>query len=92
MFRIVTKMKRQLAIDVREEVRQAGVTCEPVDRCTPVGCRSVGMTFRLTSESRLNELSRKDRHHIAATVIQHTGGLDSVNAFNDTGSTRWTHS
>ena len=78
MFRSVTKMKRQLAIDARKEAKQAGLTYEPVDRCTPVGCASVGMllsAFRLTSEERFLELSRRDRHHIAAAMMQHTGGM-----------------
>ena len=31
--------------------------------------------FRLISEDRFNELTRKDRHHLAASLMQHTGGM-----------------
>ena len=77
-YRSVSKMKKQLAIDAREAAKEAGVAYEPVDRCTPVGYKGVGMVlsaFGLTSKAKFNALSRKDRHHVAALVMQHTGGM-----------------
>ena len=77
-YKSLAKMKKQLAIDARQAAQDAGVPYEPVDRCTPVGYKGVSMilsSFALTSEERFNALSRKDRHHIANTVMQHTGGM-----------------
>ena len=76
--RNITRMKKQIAIDAREEARANGHAFQPADRCSPVGRRSISMilsAFRLTSEERFNELCRKDRHHIADSVMQHTGGM-----------------
>ena len=77
-YRAVTKMKRQLAIDARATAKAAGVAYEPVDRCTPVGHKGVSMilsAFALTGEVNFNAMLRKDRHHVAGLVMQHTGGL-----------------
>ena len=77
-YRSVSKMKKQLAIDARKAAKDAGVAYEPVDRCTPVGKQGVSMIlsgFALTSEERFNALSRRDRHHVANAVMQHTGGM-----------------
>jgi len=76
--RNIQRMKRQLAINARAAAAADGVAYVPVDRCAPVGRRGISMilsAFRLTSEERFNELPRKDRHHIAASVMQHTGGM-----------------
>ena len=76
-YRSMHKMKKQLAIDARAAAEEAGKIYEPVDRCTPIGRKGVGMilsSFQLTSEEKFNALSRRDRHHVAATMIQHTGG------------------
>ena len=76
--RSITKMKKQLTIDARAKADTAGIPYAPVDRCTPVSRRGVSMllsAFRLSSETRFNELSRKDRHHMACGVMQHTGGM-----------------
>ena len=76
--RIITKMKKQLVIDARADAVAAGVVYAPVDRCTPVARPGVSMllsAFRLSSEPRFNQLSRKDRHHVAGMVMQHTGGM-----------------
>ena len=78
VFRSVTKMKKQLAIDARDTAKQKGVVYAPVDRCTPVGSRDISMmlsAFGVTSESKFNALPRKDRHHIAASVMKHSGGM-----------------
>ena len=78
VYRSLTKMKRQLAIDARASAKEAGTVYEPVDRCVPVAKRDVSMVlsaFRLTGEPRFNELLRVDRHHVAALVMQHTGGM-----------------
>lgn len=78
VYRQLNKMKKQLVIDARESAREAGVPYAPVDRCTPVGRRGVSMmlsAFGLTSYEKFKALPRKDRHHIAVSVMQHTGGM-----------------
>ena len=78
MYRSVSKMKKQLAIDARAAAAEAGTAYEPVDRCTPIGNRGVNMilsAFALTCEEQFNKLSRRDRHHVAASIMQHTGGM-----------------
>ena len=39
--------------------------------------------FRLTSETRFNELTRKDRHHLVASLLQHAGGIMRFGHFRD---------
>ena len=77
-YRSVSKMKKQLAIDARAAAAEAGTDYEPVDRCTPIGQRGVSMilsAFALWNERQFNRLSRRDRHHVAALMMQHTGGM-----------------
>ena len=76
--RSIIKMKKQLVLDAREAADAAGVPYAPVERCTPVARRGVNMllsAFRVSGESRFDALVRKDRHHIASMVMQHTGGM-----------------
>ena len=77
-YRILSKMKKQLAIDARNVAKEAGVPYEPIDRCTPLGQRTISMilsSFELTSKEKFAALSRKDRHHVANALMQHTGGM-----------------
>ena len=78
VHRNITKMKRQLTIDARAVADAEGVAYAPVDRCKPLGRRGVSMmlsAFRVSSETRFNGLARANRHHLAASVMQHTGGM-----------------
>ena len=74
----IHKMMQQLKIDARAEAAASGVAYAPVDRCTAVGVRSVSMllsAFQVTDRKRFLQLSRVDRHNLAISTIQHTGGM-----------------
>ena len=76
--RAIAKMKQQQVIDARAEAHDTSEVFEAVERSTPVGHRGVSTmlsAFRITNEERFNELNREDRHHIVASVMQHTGGM-----------------
>ena len=77
-YGLIRKMKKQVTLDARAEATQAGVDYVHVDRCTPVGVRGVNLilsSFGITSRAAFERLSRKDRHHVVATLMQHTGGM-----------------
>ena len=74
----VRSMKKQVALDAREKAAQEGQQYVPVDRSTPIGKRGVEMilsAFAIITKARFRRLSRSDRHHIAASLMQHTGGM-----------------
>ena len=76
-YSAIRNMKRQLAIRAREQAKEQGKQHEEVERCTPVGKRGVDMmlsSFRVYSRRAFQRLRRADRHHLFATVMQHTGG------------------
>ena len=77
-YNAIKNMKRELSIQARAQAKADGVQYAAVDRCTPIGKRGVDMllsAFELVDEQAFRRLSRVDRHNIAATVMQHTGGM-----------------
>lgn len=75
---VIRNMRRQLAIDARLQMGNQGKNLAEVDRCTPVGKRSVDMllsAFKVVDERSFRLLRREHRHHLFATVLQHTGGM-----------------
>ena len=71
-------MKKQVTLDARAKARSEGKNYVAVDRCTPVGKRGVETllsAFAITSKARFARLRRDDRHHLAACLMQHTGGM-----------------
>ena len=78
VYGAIKKMKKQLTIEARERAAAEGRTYEEVERCTPLGKRSVEMLlsgFGVVSEEAFRALSRSNRHHVFATMMQHTGGM-----------------
>ena len=76
-YNAIRNMKRQLAIRAREQAKEQGKQHEEVERCTPAGKRGVDMllsSFRVYSQRAFQPLCRANRHHLLATVMQHTGG------------------
>ena len=74
----VKNIKKQVALDARADAARKGEKYVPVERCTPVSKRGVDIilsAFAITTEARFRRLRREDRHHIAASVMQHTGGM-----------------
>ena len=68
-------LKRQLAIDYHDIC--GGVLFGP-DRCAPLGRNAVSLllsAFRVTGRSSFLRLSRQNRHHIVAMVMQHSTGM-----------------
>ena len=83
--RNITRMKKQIVIDAREAARASGNAYQPADRCSPVGRRGVSMilsAFRLTSEERFNELSRKDRQPPCCSDGDAAHGRDAFRTFS----------
>ena len=74
----IRNMKRELSIEARSRAKAEGRQHAEVDRCTPIGKRGVDMilsSFRVFDRAAFQRLSRANRHHIYATVMQHTGGM-----------------
>ena len=76
----IHRMMQQLKLNARAEAAASGegYTYTPVDRCTPIGVRGVSIllsVFQVTNRQRFLQLRREDRHHFAASVMQHTGGM-----------------
>ena len=77
-YGVVRNMKKQVSLDAREKARSAGEDYVVVDRCTPVGKRGVDMllsALAITTKARFARLRQDDRHHVVASVMQHTGGM-----------------
>ena len=74
----VRNMKRQVGLDAREAARSKGGHHADVERCTPVaksGLDTKLSTFQVRGENDFAALARADRHHLFASVLQHTGGM-----------------
>ena len=74
----IKNMKRQLSIAAREQAKENGTQYEEVERCTPIGKRSVEMllsAFGVVGRDTFRRLSRSNRHHVFSTMMQHTGGM-----------------
>ena len=74
----IHRMMQQLKLNARAEAAASGEGYAPVDRCTPIGVREMSMllsSFQVTNRQRFLRLRRADRHHLANSVMQHTGGM-----------------
>ena len=77
-YGVIRNMKRQLSLLARAQAAVQGRQHANVDRCAPIGKRGVEMllsAFGVVNEQAFLALSRRNRHHIAATMMQHTGGM-----------------
>ena len=77
-YGLIKQMKKQVTLDARAQADEAGTTYVDVERCTPIGVRGVNLilsSYAITSRARFEGLRRADRHHIVATVMQHTAGM-----------------
>lgn len=77
MYRNIAKMKNQLLLDRREKFNGDDTRLGP-NQCTPLAQRSVELilnAFAVSDEDSFLMLSRANRHHIAACVMQHTAGM-----------------
>ena len=73
----VERIKKQLRIDAAIEATESG-TPQDVERCTPLGRDSVELilsALRVFGEEQFSRLPRTDRHHVVASMMQHTQGL-----------------
>ena len=76
-YNTIRNMKLQLAIQARELAKEQEKQHQDVEWCTPVGKRVEMLlsAFWVDSQQAFQRLGRSDRHHICATVMQHTGGM-----------------
>ena len=74
----IHKMMQQLKLNAREDAAADGIKYAPVDRCTPIGVRGVSMllsSFQVINRQSFLRLRRADRHNVALSMMQHTGGM-----------------
>ena len=74
----IHRMLQELKLKARQGAADSGVAYAPVDRCTPIGVRGVSMllsSFQVTNRAQFLRLRRADRHHIANSIMQHTGAM-----------------
>lgn len=74
-YRRLSMLKRQLAIDFHD--LHGGVLYGP-NRCTPLGRRDVSLllsAFGVNDKASFLRLQRRERHHLAITVMQHSAAM-----------------
>ena len=77
LHRDIAAMKREIALYYRAKKGIAGTTYD-VDHSTPLGQSSVELMLSalgVVSEEAFRALQRADRHHIWASLVQHTVGM-----------------
>ena len=77
MYRKIVKMRRQIRIDYALSHNELAATYGP-DHCCPLGKGDVSLilsAFGVRSFSAFKRLARYNRHHVAASVLQHCQGL-----------------
>ena len=77
MYRKICKMRRQLKIDYALAHNELATAYGP-DQCCPLAKGDVSLIlsgFSVRSFSYFRKLSRYNRHHVVASVLQHSQGL-----------------
>ena len=77
LYRQIKNMKREISLRYRAKHGIAGATYD-VQQSTPLGNDSVSLicsAFSIDGECAFLVLCRRDRHHVAASVMQHTCGM-----------------
>ena len=77
LYRQITNMKREISLAYRQQHGSDGATFD-VQRSTPLGAESISLIlshFQVVDRPSFMRLSRRDRHHVAVSMMQHTCGM-----------------
>ena len=77
IHRDIANMKREITIYYCSAKGINNLTYD-VDHSAPLGCDAVELllaAFQVFDKSQFQRMARMDRHHLVATVMQHTAGM-----------------